>query len=443
MKSSVERLNPTKVKIVVEVSPEEFAPAVKAAYRDAARDVAVPGFRKGKVPARILDQRLGKFAVVDFAIERSMEGWINQLFKEHSLKPIGQAETDIDSRPAGLDDSQGVKFVVEVEVRPDVKLPDLTTLTVTVPTRQVSSEQVDEAIEDLRIRFATLVDVDRPASKGDFVSIDMTATSGGTELDSVSGLSYEVGSGDTMAGLDEAIDGLSAGETTTFEELVNHGAHAGSTALVEVTVRSVKERELPELDDDFAQLVSEFDTVAELRQEVEETLLNQMSRTQLNEAGRRLPGIIADAVDMPVPEGILADRRKYLVSDSTSDPERAKELEAMLVKDLRDEMAADLLAETLKIELTQQDLINQLLMAASQVGADPSEFVEQTERDGTIHVYARRAIRTRAIDTALLQVTAVDDDGTPVDLAAIFNEMQQDDDDSGVDDDWDDETDDD
>ncbi|MDR1152288.1 MAG: trigger factor [Bifidobacteriaceae bacterium] len=424
MKSSIETLSPTKVKVTVDVSAEEFAPALRAAYRQAAQDIQVPGFRKGKVPPRILDQRLGKGVVVDFAIERSMDRWLEQAFAEHSLTPLELVEPLVTAKPDAADDAAGVAFEAELEVRPTLDLPDLTTLTVTVPRREVPDEDVDAEIEQLRERFGTLVGVDRPAAAGDFVSIDLTATCGDEEVDSVADLSYQVGLGNMIDGLDEALEGLSAGETTTFEAELAGGEHAGRTGLITVTAKSVKERELPDLDDDFAQLSSEFDTVAELREGVKQALWKVAGTAQYMRARRALPQVLADAVDMPVPEGVLASTVERLLSGQDDvTPERRAEVEAESATSIRLDLVTDMLAAALNVEVTQEDLVQFMLQAAAQVRMDPSEFVERAEETGAIRRYVIQVARGKAIDTALEQVAAVDDDGGPVDLAAILAEV--------------------
>jgi trigger factor len=424
----VKELSPTKVKVAVEVSGEEFAPALKAAYRQAAQDVQVPGFRKGKVPPRILDQRLGKGVVVDFAIERSMDRWLDQVFKEHSLTPLELVEPSVTSRPDAADATEGVAFEVEMEIRPQIDLPDLTTLTVTVPRREVSDEDVDAEIEQLRERFGTLVGVDRPAATGDFVSIDLTATFGDEEVDSVAGLSYQVGLGTMIDGLDEALEGLSAGETTTFESELVGGDHAGRMGLITVTARSVKERELPEVDDDFAQLSSEFDTVAELREGVKDALWKVAGTAQYIQARRALPQVLADAVDMPVPDGVLASTvERLLGGEADVTDERRAEVETESATSIRLDLVTDMLAAALNVEVTQDDLVQFMIQAAAQVRMDPSEFVERAEQTGAIRRYVTQVARGKAVDTALQQVTAVDEDGQSVDLAALLEEADAED----------------
>ena len=268
MKSAVETLEPTKVKLTVEVTYDELKPSIDHAYEHIAQDVVVPGFRKGKVPPRIIDQRVGRPAVLEHAINEGLSGFYAEAVRENKLRPLGQPEVEVTKVPgltaAPAGEEGELHFTAEVEVRPEITVPALDGIAVTVDDVEVSDEDVAARLDALRERFGTLVGVDRPAAEGDFVVIDLTATIGDEQVDNVSGVSYQIGSGNMLEGLDEALTGLSAGETTTFETALAGGDHAGETAQVTVTATTVKERQLPEADDDFAQLASEFDTLEEL-----------------------------------------------------------------------------------------------------------------------------------------------------------------------------------
>ena len=270
MKSAVETLEPTKVKLTVEVTYEDLGPSLKHAYEHIAEQVQVPGFRKGKVPPRIIDQRVGRAAVIEHAVNDAMPGFYRQAVSENDLRPLGQPDIEVTELPALTDGAAGLTFTAQVEVRPELELPDLEGLTLTVDDVTVTEEDVDVRLDQLRERFGTLVGVDRPAAEGDFVVIDLVAKVGVEEVDSVSGISYQVGTGNLIEGIDEALTGLSAEETTTFPPTLVGGNFAGEEATVTVTAQSVKERELPEADDDFAELASEFDTIAELREDLRE-----------------------------------------------------------------------------------------------------------------------------------------------------------------------------
>ena len=266
MKSDLETLNPTRVKLTVEVPFEELKPSLDAAYRKIGSQVTSPGFRKGKVPPRVIDQRFGRATVLDEAVNDALPKFYGEALEANDVSPLGQPEVDVTS----FEDGQQLTFTAEVDVRPEFDLPDYDGLKVTVDDADVSDAEVDEQLDGLRERFATLTGVDRAAADGDFVSIDLSASVAGEAVDDLTakGLSYQVGQGSLLDGLDEAITGLAAGEKADFPTTLVGGDHAGEEATVTVEVKSVKERELPELDDDFAQTASEFDTLDELRADV-------------------------------------------------------------------------------------------------------------------------------------------------------------------------------
>ena len=269
MKSAVETLNPTRVKLTVEVTYDELKPSLDAAYQTIAGQVNIPGFRRGKVPHRIIDQRVGRGAVLEEAVNNALPRFYGQAVEENKVRPLGQPEVDVTDVPA--EDGQELKFTVEVDVRPELQLPDYDGLTVAVDNvdGEATAADAQERLTTLRQRFGTLTGIERAAATGDFVSVDLEAKIGDEEIDSVKGISYEIGTGNMIDGLDEALVGMTAGETKTFTAPLAGGDREGQDADVTVTVQSVKERVLPELDDDFAQLASEFDTFEELQADIQ------------------------------------------------------------------------------------------------------------------------------------------------------------------------------
>lgn len=252
MKISVRNLEPTKVKLTITVDPEEFAPYLDGARKEIAKQVSVPGFRKGHVPGKIIDQRVGFAAVAGEAVNKAVPDLYSKALEEKKVRPMAQPQLDVQDVPSTEKDDTKLKFVATVERRPDIELPKLEGLEIEVAKPEVTDEDVNNRLETLRKRFGTLVGVDRPAGKGDFANIDLNATIDGESVDSQEGVSYELGSNTMLDGLDEALDGLSAGEETTFEGTLEAGDHAGQKAQVKVKVNSVKTEELPDLDDDFA-----------------------------------------------------------------------------------------------------------------------------------------------------------------------------------------------
>ena len=305
MKSAVETLNPTRVKLTVEVPYEELAPSVDAAYKTISQQVAIPGFRKGKVPPRIIDQRVGRGAVLQEAVDKALPDFYAKAVQEVDVRPLGRPTVEVTDVPEGTDGD--LKFTVEVDVRPQITLPDLDALTVTVDDAEVTEADVDERVESLRERFGTLMAVDRPVADGDFITLDIAIAVDGEEVEAAKSLSYQVGTGRLVEGLDDVLPGLSAEETTSFDTVLPGGELAGKTAHVTITVQGVKERELPVVDDDFAQLASEFDTLDELREDLRGQAAQAKVFDQGIQARERLVEQLLESLDIPVPDAVIAD----------------------------------------------------------------------------------------------------------------------------------------
>ncbi|HEX5523943.1 MAG TPA: trigger factor, partial [Pedococcus sp.] len=327
MKSALETLNPTRVKLTVEVPFEELKPSLDAAYKTIGSQIQVPGFRKGHVPARVIDQRVGRGAVLQEAVNEALPQFYGQAVEENKVRPIGQPEVDVTEVPA--EEGQELKFTVEVDVRPEITLPDYSTLRNEVDKVELSDEDIDEQLTSLRERFGTLVGVDRAVETGDFVSIDLDAKIGDEEIDAVTGVSYEVGSGNMLDGMDDALAGMTAGETKTFTAPLAGGDREGEESTVTVTVQSVKVRELPELNDDFAQLASEFDTLEELKADVTKQAERAKKFEQGVQARDRVLEQLLETIDIPVPDSIVeAEVHAHLEGESRlEDAEHRAEVE--------------------------------------------------------------------------------------------------------------------
>ncbi|GAB3986300.1 hypothetical protein GCM10027615_78200 [Plantactinospora veratri] len=306
MKSTVETLSPTRVRLAIEVPFVELEPSLKKAYREIASQVNVPGFRRGKVPAAVIDQRVGRGTVLNEAVQDAIPENILAAVREHDVKTLGRPEVEITE----FNDGDSLKFTAEVDVRPEITLPDLSTVEVTVDELQIDESEIDAQVASLRERFATLKTVERAAQEGDYVQIDLAATVDGEEVPggSATNISHEVGSKQLLPGLDEVLVGLSAGDSTTFQTQLVGGDFAGRDADVAVTVRTVKEKELPPLDDDFAQLASEFDTLDELRGDIRERVSRSKKIEQIYAARDRALEQMVAAADVPAPEGSCARR---------------------------------------------------------------------------------------------------------------------------------------
>ena len=404
MKSSVEQLDPTRVKISVEVPYAELKPSVDEAYKTIGAQVTVPGFRKGKVPARIIDQRIGRPAVIQEAVNNGLDDFYRNAVEEHDLKPMGQPEVEISEVP-GLDGTEDgeLGFTVEVDVRPEVELPAYDTINIEVDPIEVTDADVDAELEQLRTRFGTLVAVDRPAAKDDFVTLDLVAA------------------GTMLEGMDEALDGLSAGETTTFETTFAGGEHAGEQGTVKITLSAVKERELPEADDDFAQLASEFDTIAELREDLREQAGKAKETEQGVQARDKVLEHLMETLDVPVPAKIVTDEvERHLEAENRSDDdEHRKEVTEETERNLRTQFILDAVSEAENVEVSQPELIEYLISASQQYGMNPNEFAQMLDSSGQVNALVGEVSRRKALAAVLAGATVKDTAGNVVDMEAF------------------------
>ncbi len=427
MKSAVETLDATTVKLTVEVSHDELKPSIEHAYQHIGSEVQIPGFRKGKVPPRILEQRVGRAAIIEHAVNDALPGFYRDAITEANLRPLGQPDIEVTALPALTEADGGLSFTAQVEVRPELDLPDLSTLTVTVDDVEVTDADVQERLDGLRERFGSLVGVDRPAAQGDYVVLDLRAVIGEEEIDSVSGISYQIGSGNLLEGLDEALIGLSAGETTTFEAPLAGGEHAGEVATVTVTATSVKERDLPEADDEFAELASEFDTIAELKDDLREQVGRIKSGNRAIQARDRLLEQLRAGVEIPVPTGVVeAEVHRHLESENRlEDAEHRAEVETETRDALTERILLDTLAEKLEVQVGQQELLEYLVNAAGQYGMDPNTFIQTVDQQGQLPAMVAEVGRTKATAVALRRVTVVDSAGAPVDLTPFIGSDEE------------------
>lgn len=428
MKSSVEQLDPTRVKISVDVPYAELKPSIDEAYKTIGGQVTIPGFRQGKVPARIIDQRVGRPAVIQEAVNNGLDGFYREAVEEHDLKPLGQPEVEISEVP-GLDGTEDgdLTFTVEVDVRPTIELPAYDTISVEVDPIEVTDEDVDAELEQLRTRFGTLSSVDRPAAKDDFVTLDLVATIDGEEIDTASDISYQVGAGTMLDGMDEALDGLSADETTTFETTFAGGEHAGETGTVSITLSAVKVRELPEADDDFAQLASEFDTIDELRTDLREQAAKQKETDQGAQARDKVLESLIETLNVPVPEKVVTDEvERHLESESrVDDDEHRKEVTEETERNLRTQFILDSIAEAEEVEVTQPELIEYLISASQQYGMNPNEFAQMLDSSGQVNALVGEVTRRKALAAALAGAVVKDTAGNVVDMEEFTSPAEE------------------
>jgi len=418
VKSAVETLNPTRVKLTVEVPFEELKPSLDAAYKTIGSQINVPGFRAGKVPARIIDQRVGRGAVLQEAVNEALPRFYGQAVEENKIRPLGKPEVDVTEVPA--EEGQDLKFTIEVDVRPELELPDYDGIEVEVDVvdGEATAAEVELRMTALRQRFGTLSGVQRVAATGDFVSMDLAASIGDDEIDSAKGISYEIGSGNMIEGLDDALVGMAADETKTFTAPLAGGDREGQEAEVTVTVQSVKERVLPELNDEFAELASEFDTMEELHADVQ----SQAERAKKLEQGvqardKILEHLLANT-EIPVPDALIeAEVNQHLEGESRlEDEEHRTEVDENTRRAMRAQFLLDAIAEKEQVSVGQAELIEYLVMSAQQYGMDPNEFAKTVEEGGQISSMVAEVARRKALAAVLDKAKIVDTAGSEVNL---------------------------
>lgn len=430
MRTTVKKLEPTKVKMTVTVEPKELDPYLDRTRESIGKQVSVPGFRKGHVPAAVIDARFGFAAVVSEAVNDAVPELYSQAAQSKDLHPMDQPKINVEAVPMKADDDTKLKFTAEVEVRPEIKLPSVKGMSVDIPEATVTDKDVDDRLEELRKRFGTLVGVDRPAKKGDYVNIDLTATIKGEKVDSQSGVSYQIGSGNMLDGMDDALETMTAGEKTSFEAPLAAGKHKGEKATVEVTVNSVKEEQLPKLDDDFAKEASEFDTLKELKESIRKAARVDAGARQAQQARDAFLAKLEEGQDIPVPQGVAGQLTRDHLSQNGKDPSKATDEEKKTAKDeaekeLRDQMVLDQLAEDQKTEVTQSDVTNFLATIAQQYGMDPNQFISSIVSNNQLGSAIVEVGRSKAMIAAMRQVKFVDKAGKTVDLSEYLPEEEK------------------
>ncbi|WP_167139276.1 trigger factor [Diaminobutyricimonas sp. TR449] len=417
--TTVEKLNPTRAKLTISVSPDELKPSIDHAYKHIAEQVTVPGFRKGKVPAPIIDQRVGREEVLNHAVSEGLDKFYRDAVKAEEIRTLGRPEADVAEWPSVADFSGDLVITVEVDVRPDFELPNYEELELKVDSVEVSDEDIDGELENLRARFGTLISVDRPAKSGDFAQLDLVATINGVEVDTANGISYEIGSGELIDGIDEALDSLTAGESTTFESKLVGGDHAGETAEIAVTLTSVKERELPEADDDFAQIASQFDTIDELKADLKEQLAKSKTFGQVSQARDQIVDKLLELVEIPVPEKLVEDEvHRHLEQENRlEDDEHRAEVTESSEKTFRSQILLDAIAEKEEVKVGQDELTQYLIQGAAQYGMEPGEFIQILDQNGQIQAMVGEVARSKVLAVVLGKAKVVDDKGQAVDVS--------------------------
>jgi trigger factor len=419
VKSDVETLSPTRVKLTVEVPFEELKPSLDAAYGRIAQGVTIPGFRKGKVPARVIEQRFGRAAVLDEAIQDALPKAYDEALREHGIVPLGRPEVDV----AEIADGQPLSFTAEVDVRPEFDLPDYSSLRIEVGPAVPTDEDVDVQLNALAGRFASLVEVDRAAADGDVLLVDISgATPEGDAVEdlSASALSYELGTDGILPGFDDAVRGASAGESRTLDFTPQNGDWSGVPLVVTATVTAVRERNLPEIDDAFASMASEFDTVEELREDLR-TRLSRMKRLEQGaEARGKVLDALLDAVDVPMPEGVIAAEVEAHFEDGhEGDEAHRAEVEEQARESLKSQFVLDKIAEAEEVTVGESELSAWLVQQAPRYGMAPDAFAKALVDAGQVPMAIQDIRRAKALSVVLEKALVVDPDGNVVDLSAL------------------------
>lgn len=448
MKSTVEQLSPTRVKLNVEVPFDELKPNFDRAYRKLAQQVRIPGFRPGKAPARILETRLGRGVVLDEVVNEAIPAKYSEAVTAEDVRPLGRPDIEVTE----IKDGEQLAFTAEVDVRPTIELPDAAGFAVTVDDVEVGDEEITEQLDALRARFGTLTGVDRPAAKDDFVVIDLSATVDGAEVEeaATTGMSYQIGSGGLIEGIDEALTGLSAGESKTFTTTLVAGEYAGREVEVTVKVTAVKERELPEADDEFAQLGSEFDTLDELTADLRTRIGQAKRMQQAAQARDKVLETLLDSTEVPLPESVLAaelevrnhdavhsfDHDEERFADWLKEQGRTREefdadARADAERSVKTQLVLDAVADAEEVSVTEMELTQQIVAQAQRFGISPEEFLQRTQQAGQLGAVYADVRRGKALAAVVRQATVTDASGAQVDLSEFLGEPDGDTDTDG------------
>jgi trigger factor len=436
MKSAVETLGPTRVKLTVEVPFDELSPALSAAYKKIGQQVRVKGFRPGKVPARLIDQHVGRGTVLEEAVNDALPTFYGNAVREQEIDILGHPDIEVTQ----FADGDELIFTAEVDVRPEIELPEYDGLPVSVEDADVADSDVEEQLQGLRDRFATLAGVERAAASGDFVSIDLAATVDGKPVEdaSASNLSYEVGSDSLVSGLDDAIVGLSVGESKEFETQLRTGADGGEAATATVTLRAVKEKQVPELDDDFAQTASEFDTIEELRADVRDRFARVKALTQGVQAREKVLETLLEKIDVPMPEHVLEDEVSYRKQEldsqlsaagitkddyASAEDTTAEAIDADLAenaaKAIRSQFILDAIARKEELSVDESDLTEEIVRRSARSGMRADAYAQQLVNAGALGSLMSDILRGKALALVMERAAITDASGRPVDLEKL------------------------
>ena len=440
MKTDVEELTPTRVKLTVEVPFDELKPNLDKAYKEIAQQVRIKGFRPGKAPAPLIDKYVGRGVVLQEAVNDALPDLYGRAVQESEIFVLGQPEVEV----TRLEDGDQFAFTAEVDIRPKFEVPDYDGLEVVVDDAEVTDEAIEETIGNLRERFSFLTNAERAAEEGDFVTIDLTAKIDGEEVEdaSTSGYSYEVGSKSSIEGLDEAVTGLAAGESTTFTGTLRQGERAGEEAEITVTVQSVKIKNLPDLDDEFAQLASEFDTMEELREDVRKRLDRQVKLQQLSQARDKALEALMDKIDIPLPDKVVEEeinrrnqqleqqlqmagmsKEDYLAGEEKSEEEFDKEVAEATRRAVKGGFVLDQLAVQEELNVENEELSEYVVSQAMQMGVQPQQLADYLTQNNQLPAVVSEVLRNKALNLVVEHITVKDESGNTIDVEALQREL--------------------
>ena len=430
MKTAVEKLNPTLAKIEVEVPFAEFKPYLDRTYKNLSGQISVPGFRKGKLPKQLIEQRAGFDYIVEASLNDALNDYYAQALGENELSPLAQPELDVQSQPSTENREADVKLTITVTVRPEIELPNYEGLEIEVDEVEVTAEDEVQALDALRERFGTLKTVERPAADKDFVTIDIAAEIDGEQVDAANDLSYQIGSGTMLDGIDEALTGLSAGEDATFETKLSGGEHAGEQAVIKVKLSAVKERELPAADDEFAQLASEFDTIEELKEDIKKQVAEAKVAEQGTQARDKVLAKLVELVEIPVPEKVIEDQLEQHFNNPNAEADHDTEEHRAEVREntetaFKNEMVLDAVADKEEVTVDQAEMINYIITMSSQYGMDPNQFAQMLDGSGQAGALVGEVRRSKALAAVLKTAVVKDTKGNVVDLSKYLGEGEE------------------
>ncbi|MDK8664181.1 trigger factor [Corynebacterium coyleae] len=444
MKTNVEKLSDTRVKLNVSVPFDELGPEIDQAYKAISQQVNIPGFRRGKAPRQLIDARFGRGPILEQVVNDMLPTRYEQALAENDLNPLGQPEIEVTK----IEDNDVVEFTAEIDVRPEIKVPDFSKIEVTVPELKVDDEAVDAELDSLRERFGELKDTKRKMKTDDFAVIDLEASIDGEKLDDASaeGLTYRVGADDLMKGLDTALRGMKTGEDNEFETEIQYGENKGKKATVKVHVQQTKERKLPDLDDEFVQMASEFDTVDELRESTREQVEENAKAKQAADIRDEVLKAALAQVEFALPESIVDEQvhnqlhqllgqmahdenalAQLLEAQGTTREEFDKESREQAEESVRTQLFLDAVAEEEQPEVSQQELTDHILFTAQSYGMDPNQFVAQLQQSGQIANLFSDVRRGKALAAAISRTSVKDEAGNKVDPNDYFGEIEEED----------------